>query len=138
MLPTNPSTPPHLQVLVDHALGNGDAVVDCRASSSQRDWEGVPASGSLTFDGSQTTIDAATDLSCRFGVFSSDGACTLNQFGEYALLSPDPTDATVKQFCHLLLISDLFPVGDTVIAARVLDTTGNAGPQTQIVVRVVP
>ena len=138
VLPANPSTPPHLQVLVDQPLGNGNSVIDCRSSSQARDWGGVPATSALTFDGSQATIDAATDLSCRFEVSATGGPCTLDQFGEYSLLNPNPNDTSVKQFCHSLLISDLFPVGDTVIAARVLDTEVNPGPVAEIVVRVAP
>jgi len=79
-----------------------------------------------------------TDLACRFSVFDAQAPCTLDRFGEPGLLSANPTDTTVRQFCHLLLKSDLFPLGDTVIAARVLDTGGVAGPGAEIVVRVSP
>ncbi len=138
LLPMNQATPPHLQVLVDHALGNGDEAVDCRTSLSARDWGGVPATSPTNFTGDQATVNAMTDLSCRFGVFDSQAPCTLDRYGDPGFLNPTPADTSVKQFCHLLLKSDLFPVGDTIIAARVLDTSGIAGPTAEIVVRVSP
>lgn len=138
LLPTNQATPPHLQVLVDRALGDGDPAVDCRTSVSARDWGGVPGTSPLVFSADQATVNTITDLTCRFGVFDSQAPCTLDRYGDPGFLNPNPTDTSIKQFCHLLLRSDLFPVGDTILAARVLDISGVAGPIAEIVIRVSP
>ncbi len=137
--PNDPAQPPDLQLQANRNLGDGDPAVDCRSGTSQSEWGGVPAVNPPTFDLDQTTIDAITDFVCRWGAQPPDSPCTLGPSGDYEFLNsqfPDPGSGNVQQFCRIVESPDIFPNGDTILSARVRDTTQNPGPTKQIVVRV--
>ena len=137
--PNDPAQPPDLQLQVNRNLGNGDAVVDCRSGAAVRDWGGVPAVDPPTYVLNQTIIDAMTDFVCRWSAQAPDSPCTLGPSGDYQFLNPDfpdPGSGNVQQFCRIVESPDVFPNGDTIVTARVRDTTQNPGPTKQNVVRI--
>ncbi len=153
LLPADPAERPDLQLeasnplLPTNATGkNPVACVDCRAptdscpNSDPRLWGGVPAVTAPDFEGDQTTTNTMTDFACRFRIaISPDSACTLDSYGNFGFLNPYGTQGVV-QFCHRLSGAAVFPLGDTVLTARVRDSSAskNLGPPAQIVVRIVP
>jgi len=73
------------------------------------------------------------DWSCRFKVYAeTDFACTQDTNGNFLFASA----ASTVQFCTLVNDVLTFPTGDTILTVRLLDTAGNAGPSTQVVVRI--
>ncbi len=81
-----------------------------------------------------------TDLACRFRLTTTpENACTLDSFGNFGFLNPYGSQGVV-QFCHRLSGAAVFPLGETVLTARVRDSSPakNLGPPAEIVVRIVP
>ena len=77
-----------------------------------------------------SAVDAINDLGCRIDDGQGNpprapasSACTLNRSGEYDFVSYD----TTAQFCLPIAAQWGFPLGDTIVAARLRDTGGNAG-----------
>jgi len=123
---------PDVQVIVSRPLGDGDPTV-CEHEGRSG---GIPAVPTLDFAPIPATVAAINDLGCRaFDTHLSPRirACTRTSAGTFAMVS----GASQSQFCIPIAKAWAFPVGDTVVAARVRDDAGNLGPVREIVVRVV-
>jgi hypothetical protein len=130
---TDPNVLPDLQVLVSRALGNGSPAV-CDDGPAPP-IGGVPASAPRVFDGTQAVANAINDLSCRFDArTTSILACTRDSFGTYGFTNP----ASTVQFCTSPGVGAelAFPLGDTIVSARVRDVLGQPGHPSSIAVRV--
>lgn len=129
---THASGRPSLQVLADRNLGNGTLQVDCRTMPLG----GVKSfPGRLHFPGDSDVTTGLTDMACRFELAASAStACTRNRNGDFAFLSA----GTNRQYCFQVPEVAKFPIGDTVLAVQLRDTSGNLGPRQEIVVRVDP
>ncbi|MFN8640708.1 MAG: hypothetical protein U0802_03250 [Candidatus Binatia bacterium] len=128
--------PPGVEILAARPLGDGSPAV-C-------DYDppligGVPGVDPPVFDDSQTVRDAVADLGCRF----NDGtgvplgrpaglACTRNAGAEYEFVA----SASEQQFCLPIAKAWSFPVGDTIVAARVRDLRGQVSAVREIVIHV--
>lgn len=134
--PTNPETRPDLQVEANRDLGGGGTLVDCRSGLPLGEWGGIPGIDPPDFGTTPGLTDVLTDFACRFQVFQPGQPCTLDGNGQASFLNPNPTDQSVRQFCHLVDTKSSFPDGDTILTAQVLDQGQNPGPTAQIVVRV--
>jgi hypothetical protein len=134
--PTDPSVRPDLEIIISRPLGDGSLAV---CDNMLPMIGGVPAS--LSFDQTQAISDAINDFACRFvdGMGNPGGrvigdACLLLDNGDFGFASSD----TTTQFCAGIAEPFDFPVGDTIVTARVHDSTGIPGPQASFVVRVQP
>lgn len=133
--PSNPNILPQFQILTSRPLGNG-SVLMCDAGPSPNLIGGVPAVVPATFGGSQAVSNAINDLSCRFDARNSLTACTRDPFSQ----SEGFTAAgTTVQFCTRtgVGVELAFPIGDTILSARVLDDLNQPGPPQSIVIRVL-
>ena len=127
---------PDLQIVVSRALGDGSTAV-CDRNPPMGG--GVPAVDPPNFTATKAVIDAVNDLACRF-VDGSDqpmargkaDACILMTDGSFGFAGAGST----AQYCGFVDSVMHFPAGDTLVTARLLDTSGNPGPQSQIVVRI--
>jgi len=127
---------PDLQLIVSRPLGDGSAVV---CDNTPPHLGGVPATVPLAFSDVPAVVNAMNDLGCRVddgagqpvARLASPQACTLDVHGEYTFV--DRTSSA--QFCLPIAPPWGFATGDTIVAARLLDVTGNAGPSREIVVR---
>lgn len=123
---------PDLQIVASQALGNGsEEVCDYRGVSAG----GVPAIDPPQFD----NVAVVNDLACRFrdGADEPRGrsladACVLFGSGAFGFVRPD----SAVQFCAFVDRAWEFPVGDTLLTARVRDTAGSVSAVAQIIVRV--
>lgn len=102
---------------------------------------GVPAIDPPTFDEVPNVIAAVNDLACRFVNGSDvpmartrDEACIMYPSGDFAFGSA----ASTAQFCGFVTRFMEFPLGDTLVTARLRDQDGNPGAPAQIVIRVSP
>ena len=120
---------PDLQVLVSRPLGDGNPAV-CEQDGRTG---GIPAVPSLDVT-DPTAVPAINDLGCRaYGAFAAPfSTCTRTSSGGFASVN----SVSQVQFCIPIAKAWAFPVGDTVVAARVRDDAGNLGPGQEIVVRV--
>lgn len=131
---------PDLQLLVSRALGNGSAAI---CDSALPHIGGVPATDPPEFSDAPSVVAAINDLGCRVNDgagnpvarTSTSQACTRSDapgsFG-YGFVDPNST----IQYCLPIAAPWGFPLGDTVVAARVRDTSGAVGAAQEIVVRV--
>lgn len=132
----NPTALPDLQIEASNNLGNPSTAV-CDDSGPAAG--GVPAVN--PFDFSAASAGAINDFSCRFrdgsgaylGILDPTSACTT--------VGPAQTSQFVGsgskiQFCALVTQAMSFPLGDTVVAARVRDIDGNVSQVSTIVIRV--
>jgi hypothetical protein len=132
----NPDGPPDFQIESNRDLGDGSDIV-CDNMGSM--FGGVPGIDPPDFDDVPMIVDALNDFGCRFtngsgapiGRLPNDG-CVLFADGEYGFVDPNAQ----IQFCGTVTRPMHFDAGDTILTARVLDTSGLAGPEQQIVVRV--
>ena len=125
--PDDPSLRPDLQIETSRPLGDGDAQV-CEGLGS------VPAVNPPDFGESQTVSAALSDLACNFIVApDSEGACT---FDPETLEGAFADDSSTIQFCYEVLPTGSFPVGDTILTARLRDVAGGVGNPATIVVHV--
>ena len=128
--PGDPTRQPDLQIESSRNLGNGSAAV---CDNSLPNVGGVPGISPADFSATQSVSDALNDWSCRFKLYGeTDFACTQDSSGNFLFGSSTST----AQFCTLINDIMTFPIGDTVLTARLLDTAGNAGQPVQIIVRV--
>lgn len=131
--PADPLDRPDIQVIVSRPLGDGSPVV-CDNSGSESG--GVPAVEPFDFSQTQLATDVMAEMSCRIdgGARTRSGdACTTGDEGfGFAFINPIAT----AQFCIEPARAWAFPVGDTLVAARVLDVAGNPGPVREMVVRI--
>jgi hypothetical protein len=136
-VPGDPGVVPDLQVIVSEPLGENPSRAVCDIMPGFIG--GVPASSD--FDESQAVADAMNDLGCRFidGDNQTVGrneaeACLIFGDGEYRFAEDDST----VQFCAQISVPLAFRVGDTMVTARLRDTSGATGPPARIIVRVRP
>ena len=124
--PNNPKIRPDLEIQTTRDIGDGSrAVCDKRRPTIG----GVPGINPPNFAETQTVSDALNDLSCRFETFiESQMSCTMDRNGDYSFVKPD----TTLQFCMIVARAWGFPVGRTLVSARVRDTDGNPGPVKQV------
>jgi hypothetical protein len=96
---------------------------------------GIPAINPPNFEDGQPITNALNDYACRFYFTnSSTDACSRNTNGVFAFLGSQ----TRVQYCFNTDLVTSFPVGDTILTLRILDTSGAPGPTSQIIVRVPP
>jgi len=120
----DPSHRPDVQIECSNALGDGSPTV-CDG--------GVPAVSPPDFGAGQAIANALNDLGCNFTeTTSKDAACTQDQFGTANFLGA----GTQVQFCLQVPRMLAFPLGDTVLTARLRDLLGNLGPTQQLILRV--
>jgi hypothetical protein len=124
-------------MIVSRPLGNGSVIVCDRLPPTIG---GVPATTPFGFSDALQVVNAINDLGCRVDdgqgrpvARTATAACTLDRDGDYAFV--DAT--TTAQFCLPIASQWAFPVGDTTVAARLRDFSGNLGPAREMVVRVV-
>ena len=125
---------PDLQMIVDRDLGDGSAAI-CDADPPNAG--GVPAAVPFAFD-APNAVAAINDLGCRAdsggGAPQATGirmACT--RLGRFFLARESTT-----RFCVPVDHAWAFPTGDTTVAVRLRDVSGEVGPSREIVVRVEP
>lgn len=119
---------PPLQMIVSRDLGDGsEAVCDLTG--------GVPATAPLVFGSSTQLEDAVNDLGCRaHAAPATQMPCTRLP----VTLTDTPLTLTAEvQFCLPIARTWRFPLGDTIVAARVRDQSGAVGPVAEMVVRVL-
>ncbi len=143
LLPADPEIPPGLQILTNKRLGPLEPppeYVDCRSGSGIEDWGGIPANPALEYDGSQSITDALSDFACRFEIHKDpSAACTADNLGNYRFMNPGGATNGAVQYCYYVNSKGAFPAGEnTVLKARAVDMSGNAGPSSEIVIRVAP
>ncbi len=133
--PFDPSSRPDVQVIASQQLGDGNPIV---CDNHDGLFGGIPVPVPFAFDFSQTVTDVINEMSCRVqgGARTRSGdACTADPLGSgfgFAFVST----RTTTQFCIEIARDWAFPVGDTVVAARVLDILGNPGEVREMVVRI--
>lgn len=128
---------PDLQIQVSRPLGNGSATVCDDPISAPG---GVPATNPVSFEETAANIAHVNDLSCRFvdGQGSTEArtspqdSCVAFTSGDFSFVDPD----TTTQYCGAINVPLAFPLGDTVVTARLRDVDGNIGEEKQILVRV--
>ncbi len=133
----DPTILPDLQVLLSSPLGNGNPEV-CADDPEVRD--GIPATTPLVFAANQTVADAINDFGCRvndgtghaLGVGQSEDACTTFADGSNHFVASE----TTAQYCAPISSARQFPVGATVVAARVRDSSGAMGPAREMIVQI--
>ena len=135
--PDLPSLRPDIQVIVSSDLGDGSPVV-CDDETDPPG--GVPAADPFGFQQQGVITNVINEVSCRIdggGRTNDVDACTLSVNGSG--FGYDFVDSSSKvQFCLPIARAWAFPVGDTVVAARVLDILGAPGEIHEVVVRVLP
>lgn len=123
---TDPSKRPDLELQVDRPLGDGSKVICDR---TRPNIGGVPAIKPTSWAETQEIADTLNDMSCRFEVFlESNSSCTLGPHEDWQFRNAD----SKIQFCMTVAKAWNFPVGDTIVSARLKDTAGHPGPATQI------
>lgn len=129
---------PDMQVQVSRPLGDGSPAV---CDTLPPEDGGVPATDPPELGDDPETCDALNDLGCRFvdGAGNTQGrpcseGCVLFPNGEFGCAASEAE----MQFCGRVAKSAEFPVGETLVTARVRDTQGNLGPAAQIIVRIAP
>jgi hypothetical protein len=128
-----------LQVILSQPLGDGNpAVCDTRPPLLG----GVAATVPLVFSGDPAVVAAISDLGCR--VNDGAGQPIGRQSEHVACTTAEGTSSgfgfvgagTSMQFCIPIARAWAFPVGDTVVVARVRDVGGRTGAARAMVVRV--
>ena len=131
---------PDLQLLVSRPLGDGSALI---CDDALPNIGGVPATDPPEFSDAPSVVAAINDLGCRVndgagnpvGRTSSAQACTRTDApGTFGYGYVDPNSSI--QFCLPIAVPWAFPLGDTIVAARVRDASGTVGAPQEIVVRV--
>jgi len=134
----NPQGAPDFQIEADKILGDGSETV---CDNMPPMFGGVPPIDPPSFDETPMIDNALNDFGCRFtngagepiGRHPPNDGCVLFPDGEYGYIYTD----TDVQFCGTVTRPMHFEMGDTVLTARVIDSSGLAGPVRQIVVRVL-
>lgn len=128
-----------VEFLVSRPLGDGSPEV-CDVSAPN--FGGVPGTDPPVFSSQPAVQQAIDDLGCRV----NDGSGTpAGRSAANACTRMDPTfeygfvaDRSELQFCLPIARAWSFPVGDTIVAARVRDVTGTFSETREIVIRVEP
>lgn len=129
-----PTELPDFQAIVSRALGNGNPAVCDQGAIPPG---GIAATMPLTFRDDAAAVARINDLGCR--VNDGTGAPVgrrdaLNSCVRASFAFQDPT--TNIQFCADFGSAEVFPPGDTILAARMSDLDGVVGAVREIVVRV--
>lgn len=123
---TDPKKRPDVEIQVDRPLGDGSEVICDRMRPNIG---GVPAINPPNFAETQKIADTLNDMGCRFEVFlESESSCTLGKSEDWEFRTPE----TKTQFCMTVAKAWNFPIGDTLVSARLRDTAGNYGPVKKI------
>lgn len=135
----DPSGLPDVQVIVSQPLGDGNPAV---CDTHEPLLGGVAATVPLVFSGDPAVIAAINDFGCRvndgtgqpIGRQSDQVACTLadGTSSGFGFVGFD----TTMQFCIPIARAWSFPVGDTVVVARVRDIGGRTSAARAMVVRI--
>lgn len=132
----DPTVRPALEVIVSNPLGDGSPAV---CDNTFPEIGGIPSS--TGFAETQENANAVNDLGCRFlnGSGETRGrgpleACTTFPDGGSRFVASD----SQIQFCGLIAEPFQFPVGDTQVTIRLRDRFGGVGPETAMIVRVLP
>jgi hypothetical protein len=128
---------PDLQIQATSQLGDGSEMV---CDDDMENPGGVPAVDPPRFDDSARVIGALNDLGCRFldglGLPNArnctEQACIRFETGQFGCRSEDAE----RQFCGVITAALSFPLGETLVSARVLDADGNVGPVERLIVRI--
>jgi hypothetical protein len=128
---------PDLQIQVSRAIGNGSAAVCDDPVSAPG---GVPGTEPVNFEETAANVAHLNDLSCRFvdgqgnpeARTNPQDSCVAFASGDFAFVDDD----TTTQYCGAMNVPLAFPLGDTVVTARLRDADGNIGEEKQILVRV--
>ncbi|MBX3027932.1 hypothetical protein KF840_23810 [bacterium] len=128
---------PGVEIIASRPLGDGSPAV-C-------DYDppligGIPAVEPLEFRDDPMVRDAIADLGCRFndgagaplGRVGNNNACTRDAGALFNFVDP----LTELQYCLPIAKAWAFPVGDTIVAARVRDAGGSLSEVREIVIRV--
>lgn len=123
--PDDPKSRPDLELETTNDLGDGSkAVCDKRKPVIG----GVPAINPPSFQETQAVADTLNDMACRFETFiEPQSACVVNKGGDFTFVQPE----SAIQFCMTVAKAWNFPVGDTLVSARLRDGEGNPGPVAQ-------
>ncbi len=128
---------PDLQMILSRPIGNGSEVVCDRLPPSLG---GVPATVPFAFSDALPVVNAINDLGCRVDdgqgnpvARTTAAPCTLDRSGDFSFVDTTST----AQFCLPIAGAWAFANGDTLVAARLRDVSGNLGPPREIVVRNV-
>lgn len=132
---------PDLQVIVSRPLGNGDPEI---CDTFPPLLGGVPATVPFVFQDTAPALDIIHDLGCRF--LDGSGQLIARQSTLEACTRSDEgfgfgfvDRASRLQFCGLIASAWSFPMGDTIVAARLKDSrTEQFGAPREIVVRIGP
>jgi len=131
----DPQVLPDLQVLLSRPLGDGSPAV-CDKSEPAG---GVPAVPGLEFTETQGVADAINDFGCRVSDGTAGGSRGISD-PLYACTFPDDSRfvnrKTTMQFCAPIYERWRFPLGSTVLKARVADVNGALGAPREMLVRV--
>lgn len=134
--PTDPNVLPDLQILVSRAIGDGSTAV-CDDGPLPLPLGGVSATVPVAFGGSLAVAGAINDFACRFDARGASAqACTRDTFGVDSFANPQSR----VQFCTSPGVGTelAFPLGDTIVTARVRDIAGQPGLPRSIAIRVLP
>jgi hypothetical protein len=132
----DPTVLPDLQIEVSQPLGENPTAAVCDEQGSNQG--GVPPITPPDFSPIQSIANAINDLACRFkNETGSPGGRTMNscvQFpdGSYAFVDGSST----VQFCGFINKPIRFPVGETLVSARVRDLAGNVSHEAHMVIRI--
>jgi hypothetical protein len=129
-----PGALPPFQAIVSRDLGDGNPAVCDRNAIPPG---GIAATVPFGFRGDRQSIDRINDLGCRFDNGQGETVGRRDPLnscvrGSFAFVDP----STDIQFCADFANSEIFPPGDTIVAARMSDLAGVVGPVREIVVRV--
>ena len=131
--------PPDMQMILSRPLGNGSPVV---CDTFPPDIGGVPATVPFRFDETPIELDVIHDMGCRF--FDGTGQLVARQTSLEACTRSDEAfgfgfvdRGSRIQFCGLITTAWSFPLGDTVVGARIKDgEEGEFGEPREIVIRI--
>jgi hypothetical protein len=130
---------PDLQIVLSRPIGNGSTTV---CDKSAPELGGVPGFDPPRFADDPAIIDAINDLGCRVndgagmavGRVASSACTRPDTSGEFRFVDP----ASTIQYCLPIARPWAFPMGETIVSARVRDSAGVVGPPREMVVRVQP
>lgn len=127
---------PSLEIESNRPLGLG-LPFDCNDPFAEICEGGVPP---VPFapDFGEDVISTINKFTCHFQptVVDPRDACTINSSGNFGFLGGFSGTQGSTQYCYNMGVDTAFPVGDTDLYMRVLDTDGNPGPTAVIRVRV--
>ncbi|HYD48090.1 MAG TPA: hypothetical protein VEB21_07080 [Terriglobales bacterium] len=131
LLPLPPDNRPDLQVQSNRPLGNGSMAV-CDVGAPPQGG-GIPAVDPPSYGPASAISDALNDFACRFEVRERAEACTIKTIQRVPMVISPQAEV---QYCNQVAATAAFPPGDTVLTAKVRDSSGQLGPAAQIVVRI--